>query len=246
MGKIILFMDLDNTIFQTLRKNPDGVIPATKSAFTDKGSYMTQAQGVLFELFHESEKVIVIPTTARDLEQYNNTLLSNSSKIETAILYFSGMIIEKGREERQWRQQIRRSYQALERPIFRLYREAAEIIDDCPLFVLYNVDDYYVSVKARHECEISRREDVFSRLRSIKTEEYYIHQNGRALSFLPKFLDKKFAVQYLIEKYQPDMTLGIGDSLTDLSFMSVCDFQMFPKNTQIETLLSEIYDFSDN
>ncbi len=242
MQEILLFIDLDDTLFQTRRKNSQGIIPATRTALTGKGSYMTQAQKLFFDLFNESKKVKIIPTTARDIEQYHNTLLSDSARIETAILYFSGMILEKGHEEKQWQQQIQRAYQQLDKSILQLFIEVKAIIAAHPQFILYNVDDYYITVKAKPDCPIAIRETIFSQLKTMEIEGYFIHQNDRALSLLPQFLNKKFAVQYLIEKYQPSLTLGVGDSLTDLSFMTVCDFRIFPKNAQIETLLNVIRD----
>lgn len=236
MQEIILFIDLDDTLFQTQRKNSQGIIPATRSALAGKGSYMTQAQKLFFDLFNESKKVKIIPTTARDLEQYHNTLLSESARIETAILYFAGMILEKGQAEKQWQQHIQRSYQQLNQSISQLLIEVKAILTNHPQFIVYNVDNYYITVKAKPDCPIALRETIFSQLKTIKIKEYFIHQNDRALSLLPLFINKKFAVQYLIEKYQPSLTLGVGDSLTDLSFMAVCDFRIFPRNVQIETL----------
>ncbi len=241
MQEIFLFIDLDDTLFQTQRKNSQGIIPATRTALTGKGSYMTQAQQLFFDLFNESKKVKIIPTTARDLEQYNNTLLSDSTRIETTILYFAGMILEKGREEKQWQQHIKQAYKQLDKPISQLLIEVKTILANHPQFILYNVDNYYITVKAKPNCPIVLRETIFSQLKTIEIEEYSIHQNDRALSLLPQFLNKKFAVQYLIEKYQPSLTLGVGDSLTDLSFMAVCDFRIFPKNVQIETLLKMMF-----
>ncbi len=240
MQEILLFIDLDDTLFQTRRKNSQGIIPATRTALTGKGSYMTQAQKLFFDLFNESKKVKIIPTTARDLKQYHNTLLSDSARIETAILYFAGMILEKGHEEKQWQQKIQRAYQQLDKSILQLFIEVKAIIAAHPQFILYNVDDYYITVKAKQDCPIAIRETIFSQLKTMEIEGYFIHQNDRALSLLPQFLNKKFAVQYLIEKYQPSLTLGVGDSLTDLSFMAVCDFRIFPKKAQIETLLNVI------
>ncbi len=233
MQNILLFIDLDDTLFQTKRKNPKGVIPATHSA--GKGSYMTEAQGLFFELFYESEKVKIIPTTARDFQQYQNTLLSQSPRIETAILYFSGMILDKGAEEKNWQEQIHEAYQQLKLPISQLMTQFEALVDNHPQFTLYNVDEYYITVKAESDCPKATRDGLFSQLKTLETSEYLIHQNDRAFSLLPNFLDKRYAVKYLIEQYQPDLTLGMGDSLTDWPFMQQCDFRIIPKNAQIET-----------
>ncbi|HEW99035.1 MAG: hypothetical protein DRR16_21790 [Candidatus Parabeggiatoa sp. nov. 3] len=238
MHNILLFIDLDDTLFQTKRKNPKGVIPATLSAKAGNGSYMTQAQQHLFELFYESDKVKIIPTTARDFRQYQNTLLSQSPRIETAILYFAGMIIDKGIEDKQWQQQIQQAYQQLKLPISQLLTQFEQLVDNHPQFTLYNVDDYYITVKAESDCPKATRDGLFSQLKTLETSEYLIHQYDRAFSLLPHFLDKRYAVQYLIEKYQPDLTLGMGDSLTDWPFMQQCDFRIIPKEAQIERLFN--------
>jgi HAD superfamily hydrolase (TIGR01484 family) len=240
MQNILLFIDLDDTLFQTKRKNPKGSIPATLTAKTGKGSYMTQAQQCFFELFYESEKVKIIPSTARDFQQYQNTLLSQSPRIETAILYFSGMIFDKGTEDKAWQAHIQQAYQKLKLPISALHKQFKQLVNNQPQFTLYNVDNYYITVKADQHCPLSTREALFSQLKSLATSEYFVHENDRAFSLLPHFLDKRYAVKYLIEKYQPELTLGMGDSLTDWPFMQECDFRIIPKQAQIERLFQLI------
>ena len=236
MQNILLFIDLDDTLFQTHRKNPDGAIPATYSAESGKGSYMTKAQYLFFELFKSSEKVKVIPTTARDFRQYNNTLLSTDPRINTAILYFAGAIFEDRTEEKYWQQHIQQAYRKLELQISQMLGLVKNILGGRPLFSLYNVDNYYITIKAKEDCPLKTREEIFTQLKTLKTSEYFVHQNDRALSLVPNFLDKRYGVEYLIDKYKPELTLGVGDSFTDWGFMQQCDFRIIPKNTQIETV----------
>jgi len=238
MQNILLFIDLDDTLFQTKRKNPHGIIPVSHNAKTGRSSYMTRAQELFFELFSNEEKVKIIPTTARDLQQYNNCFLSRSPRIDTAILYFSGIILEKGVEEKQWQQHIQAAYSQLDMPISQLFTQAEKIVDNNPQFTVDNVDDYYLIVRAQIDCPKNTKENLFSQLNVLKTPDYFIHQNNRLFLFAPNFLDKRYAVQYLIEKHQPELTLGVGDSMTDLPFMQQCDFRIFPKNAQIEELFN--------
>jgi len=240
MQNILLFIDLDDTLFQTKRKNPHGIIPVSHNAKTGRSSYMTEAQELFFELFSHSERVKIIPTTARDLQQYNNCFLSRSPLIDTAIIYFSGVILEKGVEEKQWQQHIKKSFSQLDIPLSKLFTQIEKIIGNNSHFTLDNADDYYLIVRAQIDCPKNIRKNLFSELKTLKTPDYLIHQNNRLFVFVPNFLDKRYAVQYLIEKHQPELTLGVGDSITDLPFMLQCDFRIFPKNAQIEELFNAI------
>ncbi|MCK5719647.1 MAG: hypothetical protein KAH84_06815 [Thiomargarita sp.] len=234
MQNILLFIDLDDTLFQTKRKNPNGIIAATHSAKDGKGSYMTEAQQLLFELFYDSKKVKIIPTTARNLQQYNNTIISQLPEIETAILYFSGMILDRNIEAQPWQQHIQQAYQQLKLPISKLFNQFEVLVKNQVQFTLYNVDNYYITVKAEKNCPRILRNKLFTQFKNLATSEYLVHQNDRAFSLMPNFLDKKYAVNYLVEKYQPTLTLGMGDSFTDWGFMQQCDFRIIPKNVQLE------------
>ena len=62
------------------------------------------------------------------------------------------------------------------------------------------------------------------------------HRNGNNLSFTPKGISKKLAVEHLDEVIGGDaMRLGMGDSLTDLPFMRSCHMMMIPPGSQIDT-----------
>jgi len=65
----------------------------------------------------------------------------------------------------------------------------------------------------------------------------YWHLNGNNLAVLPKIINKENAVSYLIDGYKqqhPELvTFGAGDSNSDAPFMSLCDYALIPKNTQL-------------
>jgi hydroxymethylpyrimidine pyrophosphatase-like HAD family hydrolase len=233
MENIFLFIDLDDTLFQTHHKNPFANIQATFASDSDRNSYMTESQQLFFELFHQSKNVKIIPTTARNLEQYHNTFFSQKLHSETAILYFSGIIFDQNVEDKQWQKHIHTAFSQLKTSVKQIVTHTELILKDIPEFSVYNTDDYYMTVKANRHCPESVRESYFSRVRALKTEEYFIHENGIQLSLVPMFLDKCHAVNYLINKYKPELTLSMGDSLSDLPFMRKCDFMIIPKNSQI-------------
>jgi len=233
MKNILLFIDLDDTIFQTKEKNPVATIQVTFAPNSNKNSYMTESQHLFFELFNQSKNVKIIPTTARDFRQYHNTFFSQKLQSETAILYFSGIIIDEGIEDEEWTAKIQKAFSQLKISIKQVLDNVQKIIEKNPQFSIYNVDNFYITIKANVDCPENLRESIFSQIRTLKTEEYFIHENGRQISLVPLFLDKYHAVNYLINKYKPKLTLGMGDSLSDLPFMQDCDFMILPKNSQI-------------
>ena len=57
---------------------------------------------------------------------------------------------------------------------------------------------------------------------------------GSNLSVLPPYVSKRLAVEHLLGAMGPDtLTVGIGDSLGDLGFISRCDFAAMPRGSRL-------------
>lgn len=235
--RIFAFVDLDDTLFQTKQKNEQGVTPATQAANVNSVSYMTDYQSLFLELLQGHNKVSLIPTTARDLRQYHNTLISQQDDIQYAILYFGAVILNQGSKDQFWDTHIQTKYKKLSCSIEDIYAQMNEKkhrFEHGERFKLANVDGYYVAIKAERGCDPKIVTDLFEQLKALCPNDYFVHINGRALSLIPRCSDKSRAVEYLINQYQPTLTLGVGDSLTDLPFMQCCDYRIFPRAAQIE------------
>jgi HAD superfamily hydrolase (TIGR01484 family) len=231
----MLFLDLDDTIFQTKRKNSRGNIPATNPENPENISYMTEGQQLFTDMFLKQKNVKIVPVTARDQDQYNRTEISKHPKVTTAIMYFSAVISENGQPDLQWRAHIRNCYDGLKQSLPEVVERISDNIDPA-VFKMHSVEDYYIVIKNRagnKEQYILQNDELQKKLQAIIDDQYYIHYNSNNISVLPKFLDKKYAVEYLIKKYKPSLTIGAGDSLTDLNFMQVCDFMVIPGSSQI-------------
>lgn len=63
-----------------------------------------------------------------------------------------------------------------------------------------------------------------------KNNEFYCHVAKNGIAIFPKFMSKKEAVSFLIRKtyLKEHMMIGMGDSTTDLSFMHLCHFSLYP------------------
>ena len=76
-----------------------------------------------------------------------------------------------------------------------------------------------------------------ARLRPYLGEHCRLLQNGNNLAVLPAWLDKAHAVAHLQQHYRAQygaiLSIGMGDSTSDLPFMRHCDYLLTPAESQI-------------
>ncbi|MGH8581689.1 MAG: hypothetical protein ACREWG_02645 [Gammaproteobacteria bacterium] len=238
-----LFLDLDDTVFQTRAKcgpDPD----PTAAAYLKDGSpisYCTSRQRAFLEMF--VRELRIIPTTARNLDAFKRVALPFS---EMSILDHGGIIIDAGREpDRPWLERMRQ----LMSPTIGLLHELAaririygnhrgieigtRVIGDCGL-------DLYVLVKhAKSDTTALQAmlDGCVGPWIARAGTAFKTHLNGNNLAILPAFLDKSHAVAYVIERlterYGDILTIGMGDSMSDREFVLLCDYALVPKGTQL-------------
>jgi trehalose-6-phosphatase len=66
---------------------------------------------------------------------------------------------------------------------------------------------------------------------------FYIYQNDASFGILPNFLNKKFAVEYILNRDKPSLVLSAGDNISDLDFMKLAHFSILPKGSSLENKL---------
>jgi hydroxymethylpyrimidine pyrophosphatase-like HAD family hydrolase len=96
--------------------------------------------------------------------------------------------------------------------------------------------DMYFVIKANGEDDsaLDRAEEV---MLAHCPQGWRIHRNSNNLALLPPWLNKRHAVTWLLNRardadpYLP--AIGVGDSLSDVGFMDLCDFAMTPTNSQV-------------
>ncbi len=236
----MVFIDLDDTFFQTKRKNSDAVIPATESPNPLTVSYMSDEQKALWDLLKASENCSIIPVTARDYTQYNRTYISRDNRIKYASVYFGADILCDQASDPVWKAHIDSHLKACSVQISELDILVREKISD-EIFNVCNVDDYYVSIKNRNKNDYyASNSECFTILSHFISDDFNLYQNDNNISIVPKCIDKKNAVQYLIEKNRPKLTIGIGDSLSDWNFMDVCHFKILPQKSQINKAINQL------
>lgn len=241
--ELFVFLDLDDTIFQTKRKCPEDK-PIFPAAFGKDGSVMsffTSKQVKLFKLLNH--KTRLIPTTARNHSAF---LLTKIENFDYAIINHGGIILNAdGSVHQGWFNSMKtllepalNDLQALKQIL------EAESIKRNNNFKIRLIEDlgltFYLLVKHEERdnqaLKMLLTEVIDPYLRQYNLD-FYCHLNDNNLAVLPRFLNKAPAVRFLQQEldkqYSEYLSVGMGDSLTDIAYMQLCDYFMTPKNSQI-------------
>ncbi|HPF58559.1 MAG TPA: haloacid dehalogenase [Candidatus Competibacteraceae bacterium] len=236
MPRVIVFLDLDDTILQTALKCPPDQ-PLAPAAFNRAGevlSFMTRAQQRLLGFW--LEQGVVIPVTGR----------TDDALARVAIAFTSWRITHHGAVIRQpdgslpawWFAEVQPALVAAQ-PLLRnlsIHLSAGAAGD-------YRVSNHsvdkwltYISVKADDDGGTLTRLALQLEQAGLPPE-LALHCNGNNLALTVRGAQKQDAVRRVAAELQregPIVTIGAGDSLTDLPFMQSCDFALTPRGSQIQ------------
>lgn len=250
--KKFLFLDLDDTVFQTRRKcPPDGLFsPVAYYADGEICSWMTRKQVSLFEWLHQ--EMSIIPTTARDEAAFARVTLPFSSY---AILNHGGTILLPNHDpDPVWHTQIVTHYtqKNYSEKLIHLGEQINQFVAEKKFggrvrFVYTQNVLIYLVLKdpdwKKGHLEIVKEFFLEHWLKTPEGHDFYIHLNENNLAVLPQDLNKSFAVRYLLDTlrnhYGEILTFGMGDSYTDAPFVTQCDYAIIPPHTQLSYRLME-------
>ncbi|MFZ2170424.1 MAG: hydrolase [Methylococcaceae bacterium] len=240
-----IFLDLDDTLFQTLRKCALGADDSRLQvrAFLPDGtpnSYATHKQQWLWQWLAKGFKIV--PVTGRDAHAFERVMLPFQEEV---VLNHGAVILDKQRNiDSVWMDGMT---QALPRYHEKLLDVWAEVEVYCKRYDGFKsrlVNDFDITWYGviKH---VDGTENTLKALLDsiIKVHPYvldgslYWHLNGNNLAVLPKIINKESAVSYLIDSYKQNfpelLTFGAGDSKSDAPFMGLCDYALIPRNTQL-------------
>ena len=247
MGKF-LFLDLDDTVFQTARKcaSLKQTIPASYNLAGEPSSYFLPKQRRLLKTLNEQWQII--PTTARTQASYARVNLGIPCT-EGAILNHGATILTaEGEEDKQWRAQIAAPLSALSNDLLEIKHtvERYALIQNIEVLVRITTEselDYYVEVRHK-QADFAQLEHLLQDyIQPLVAEsgDFNVYLNSNSLTILPRCINKAHAVAYRIQILEQEhgeiLTMGMGDSLSDAPFMALCDYVMTPKNTQLHEQL---------
>ena len=233
-AKIVVFTDLDDTLIQTKRKLPQGALTTLGATDRDNNplSFFTQSQSILLDMFVNSGASI-IPITGRNTDALNRVEYNFQSFRSVS----HGAVVLKDNNTvcQNWLNEIEPLLQDWPNHLEACNKEIEDIIKahqlDARTRVIIDMDiPAYISVKGNeHDLAIIKQHNLLG-------QAFNRHENGRNHALLPPYASKKKAVDYIKKELGitvNDLVIGIGDSLSDLPFMSRCQFSMLPTQSQI-------------
>jgi hypothetical protein len=239
---LTVFLDLDDSIFQTRRKCPAGapLFPAAVDRDGNPNSWMTQRQRALFDLFQAAGTIV--PTTARSYSAFRRVTLPFQGP---AILDFGGVVLlPNGEIDEDWDSRIRsRAIQTEGRLM--------QVLDDIRDFCEQRAPGVYARVirdfemplylVLKHNAADNRSLQTVAESGILpRGKDWFLHLNDNNLSLVPRFLGKEKAVRYVMDHHlgqEPSLTLGLGDSISDAGFLELCDHAIVPRGSQLQRAL---------
>jgi len=203
-------------------------------------SFATKAQKSFLMLMQQ--EMTVIPVTARNADAFSRVRWPFTNG---AVINYGGIILQAdGAVDEGWLAQSR-TQAAQTLPMLEHVSEVLQSIGDslCVQLRIRIISDFetpfYLCAKSNEgdEQALDRAEPLLRDRCAEAALPLFIHRNGNNLSVLPLWLDKRHAVEHLTERLRCEhgeiVTFGMGDSLSDLGFMSTCDYALVPKASQI-------------
>ena len=250
MHKPLIFVDLDDTLFQTHRRiQPDASFRvATLDVSGQPLSFMKPKQQQLVDwMFHCAD---VVPVTARSVKSLQRVQLDFK---HGAVCTHGGVVLTPSQQiDEEWQAQQKVHLDQLDD----LMQQLPNLLQHCAhdfgeIRTWYETQDqlniYAVAKQKNLEVPLFLK-DLVDLLPTSVTEQFYIHTNGNNLAIIPHAISKKNAVEYYLKKYDPEqqrVILAFGDSRSDFGFLSSCDWFGMPKSSQLhqftETALQQDY-----
>lgn len=243
MKNIVVFLDLDDTIFQTKRKcnSENSLTPVTFGIDGNPISYMKPGQLLLWESLLQI--ATLIPVTARDIPAFKRVNLNFNNG---AIVDHGGIVIlPTGDVDQEWLSYITpksiKSDPLLKEAVSIIndyitkerLKARVRIVSDCNL-------NFYIVSKTDQDCldELTYLSEI---LKKHFSQYANVYLNDNNLSFLPLYLNKSLAVEYFIKSNlkldnkpkEKFLLLGMGDSISDTDFLDLCDYQIVPTKSQL-------------
>lgn len=237
----IALVDLDDTLFQTIRKCPPDIpherlTPLGFAADGSPLSYATPRQMRFIQWLAETTHLV--PVTARSLDGLRRAHIPFTA----AVCAHGGVVLDdKGQIDAEWEAIITgkaaRHADELAHLAAAISAEATVQQVAINARVLMEGDMPLYTLAKHADMDHAALFAVVDAAVPSLPEGWTDHRNGNNVALMPPYLGKEHAVAHILPGLRarfPDApVIGIGDSLTDAPFMALCDYAMMPPRSQL-------------
>ncbi|CUB06665.1 hypothetical protein Ga0061065_12045 [Marinomonas fungiae] len=247
----VVFPDLDDTLFQTKRKMVDELdqtpvrVGALDRSLAPR-SFMNEEQALLVDwlLIHAD----VIPVTARGTEEYARVQIPFNS---WAITTHGAVIVSPdGCYDASWQEHIEAELSPYHQRLLNLQAGITQLMTERGIAawarINYEYDNIpvYLVMKHTDSTKLDELNAIGDEVEKIfGTKGFYIHRNSNNIAWLPTCIEKGKATRYLLDKLRKERgifpTIGLGDSLTDFSFLKLCSWYGVPSQSQFSSAIKD-------
>lgn len=216
---IVFNVDLDNTMIYSY-KHDIGSDKMDVELYNGRNiSFITKkTHKMLLEL---KDKVLIVPTTTRTVEQYKRINL-NIGNIKYALTCNGGVLLVNGLEDENW---YKESCRLVKCSIESMLKAISILeIDKRRIFEVRFIKELFVFTK----CD--EPENVVNELREVLDENLVnVFNNGKKIYVVPNTLSKGMAIKRFGEYIDAEKIIAAGDSEFDMSMIKEADVGIAPK-----------------
>ena len=215
----VVLPDLDDTLFQTKRKMVNELaqepfrVGALDRSLSPR-SYMNEEQAMLVDWLLANAEVI--PVTARGTEEFSRVQIPFTSWAITT--HGAVILTPDGKCDPEWQEHITTALQPYRQRLLDMQEAITELMAERGIAawarINYEYDDMPIYLVMKH------------------TDSTKLHE----LNAIGDEVEEILAAQHLLTKLRAERgtfpTIGLGDSLTDFSFLRLCSWFGMPKQSQ--------------
>ncbi|QNK32378.1 hypothetical protein HF675_23035 [Serratia sp. JUb9] len=251
MNKPVALSDLDDTLFQTRRKMVGALAQQPfRTAALDKDlhprSFMSEEQSMLVDWLLEHAELI--PVTARGTEEISRVNIPFRSWSITT--HGAVILAPDGTPDQEWQAIMLRNLAPYRERLLSMQRSITRMMEVrninawARLNVEYDNTPIYLVIKHRDSTRLDELYSLADDLAQIfSTEGFYIHRNGNNVAWVPQPVEKGLAVSWLLDKLRAERgifpVIGLGDSLSDHRFMTLCSWFAIPRQSQFADAITQ-------
>lgn len=218
INMVVFHTDLDNTIIYSYKHE---IGPMKRNVELYQGREVSFITERTYQLLQQvREKMLVVPTSTRSLEQYQRIDLGIGG-FPYALVCNGGILLADGKRDDSWYRTslelIGQSEAELQKALHILEKDARR------KFELRFIERLFVFTKCR---EPKRTVDNLRKV--LNTELVDVFHNGEKVYVVPRDLNKGKAVQRFREYIHADLVVAAGDSEFDIPMLRDADVGLAP------------------